>query len=155
MCNTGRTLREGGGNHGEPSALRICCGCYCSLPGLRGCQSGGARRRQVSTGRGGMAISILPRSSLGWWSVGLAIAFCLGSRCRDGAAWRRSARCGLQSELWLSVLKIVFIGVSGASFVAGLISVIKRKEPSVLVLAGMLITLWLGLIGMVGHLFME
>jgi uncharacterized membrane protein YccC len=53
------------------------------------------------------------------------------------------------------VLKIIFIAVSGASFVAGLISLIKRKESSVLVLVGMLITLWLGLIGMVGHLFME
>jgi uncharacterized membrane protein YccC len=53
------------------------------------------------------------------------------------------------------VLKIIFIVVSGASFVAGLVSLIRRKESSVLVLVGMLITLWLGLITMVGHLFME
>ena len=52
-------------------------------------------------------------------------------------------------------LKIIFICMSGVSFVAGLISLIKRKEASVLVLVGMLMTLWLGLIGMVGHLFME
>ena len=53
------------------------------------------------------------------------------------------------------VLKMILIGISGASFVAGLVSLIKRKESSVLVLVGMLITLWLGLITMVAHLFME
>ncbi len=114
----------------------------------------GARRRQVSTGRGGMAISILPRSSLGWWSVGLAIAFVLALVAVTTLPGDGLLDADSNQSLAL-LLKIVFIGISGASFVAGLISVIKRKEPSVLVLAGMLITLWLGLIGMVGHLFME
>ena len=114
----------------------------------------GARGGQASTGREGMAISILPGSSLGWWSVGLAIAFLLslvavtvlpGDDLLDA-----------ESNLALAtVLKIILIAISGASFVAGLVGLIKRKESSVLVLVGMLMTLWLGLIGMVGHLFME
>jgi len=101
-----------------------------------------------------MAISILPRSSLGWWSVGLAIAFVLALVAVTTLPGDGLLDADSNQSLAL-LLKIVFIGISGASFVAGLISVIKRKEPSVLVLAGMLITLWLGLIGMVGHLFME
>jgi uncharacterized membrane protein YccC len=61
-----------------------------------------------------------------------------------------------ESNLALAtVLKIILIAISGASFVAGLVGLIKREESSVLVLVGMLMTLWLGLIGMVGHLFME
>ena len=113
-----------------------------------------ARRQQVSTGRGGMAISILPGSSLGWWSVGLAIAFLLSLVAVQALPGDGLSDTG--SNLALAVvLKIILIGISGASFVAGLISLIRRKEPSVLVLVGMLITLWLGLIGMVAHLFME
>jgi hypothetical protein len=114
----------------------------------------GTRRQQASTGRGGMAISILPGSSLGRWSVGLAIAFFLalvavtflpGDDLLDA-----------DSNLALAtIIKIIFIALSGASFVAGLISLIRRRESSVLVVVGMLITLWLGLIGMAGHLFME
>jgi hypothetical protein len=114
----------------------------------------GARRQQASTGRGGMAISILPGSSLGRWSVGLAIAFLLSLVAVTLLPSDDLLDADSNQALAL-VLKIIFIAVSGASFVAGLISLVKRKESSVLVLVGMLITLWLGLIGMVGHLFME
>jgi hypothetical protein len=111
-------------------------------------------RRQTSTGRGGMAISVLPGSSLGWWSVGLAVAFVLalvavtmlpGDDLLDAES----------NQTLASVLKVIFIVVSGASFVAGLVSLIKRKELSVLVMVGMLANLWLGLITMVAHFFME
>lgn len=114
----------------------------------------GARRGQTSTGRGGMAISVLPGSSLGWWSVGLAAAFVLalvavtvlpGDDLLDAES----------NQTLASVLKVIFIVMSGASFVAGFVSLIKRKELSVLVLVGMLVTLWLGLITMVAHFFME
>ncbi len=114
----------------------------------------GARRQQVSTGHGVMTIGIIPRSSLGRWSVGLAIAFFLALVAVT--ALPGDDLLDAESNLALAtVLKIVLIAISGASFVAGLISLIKRKESSVLVLVGMLMTLWLGLIGMVGHLFME
>ena len=114
----------------------------------------GARRQQASTGRGEMAISVLPRSSLGRWSVGLAIVFILSLVAVQ--ALPGDDLLDTESNRALAVVLIVlFIGISGASFVAGLISVIRRKEPSVLVLVGMLITLWLGLITMVAHFFME
>ena len=114
----------------------------------------GARRQQVSTGHGVMTIGIIPRSSLGWWSVGLAIAFFLA--LVTVTALPGDDLLDAESNLALAtVLKIILIAISGASFVAGLVSLIKRKESSVLVLVGMLMTLWLGLIGMVGHLFME
>jgi hypothetical protein len=114
----------------------------------------GARRHQVSTGHGVMTISILPGSSLGWWSVGLAIAFVLALVAVTVLPGDDLLDADSNQALAL-VLKIIFIVVSGASFVAGLVSLIKRRESSVLVLVGMLMTLWLGLIGMVGHLFME
>jgi hypothetical protein len=114
----------------------------------------GARRRQASTGRGEMTISVIPRSSLGWWSVGLAITFVLALVAVTALPGDDLLDAESNQALAL-VLKIFFIVVSGVSFVAGLVGLIRRKESSVLVLLGMLITLWLGLIGMVGHLFME
>jgi hypothetical protein len=112
------------------------------------------RGYQASTGRGGLAISILPGSSLGWWSVGLAIAFFLALVAVTFLPGDDLLDADSNQALALS-LKIIFIALSGASFVAGLMGLIKRRESSVLVLLGMLMTLWLGLIGMVGHLFME
>jgi hypothetical protein len=49
------------------------------------------------------------------------------------------------------VLTIIIVGTSGADLVTGLISVIKRKERSVLVFLGMLITFWWGLVGALGE----
>jgi len=114
----------------------------------------GARRQQASTGRGEMVISVLPRSSLGRWSVGLAVAFLLSLVAVTFLPGDDLLDAESNQALAL-VLKVLLIGISGASFVAGIISLIRRKESSVLVLVGMLITLWLGLIGMVAHLFME
>lgn len=112
------------------------------------------RCQEASTGRGGMGISILPRSSLGWWSVGLAVSFLLVLVSVSGLLGDDLLDSEGSQALAL-VLKIVFVAVSGTSFAAGLISLIKRKESSLLVVVGMLITLWLGLITMVAHLFME
>ena len=112
-------------------------------------------RRQASTGRGEMVISVLPRrSSLGRWSVGLAIAFLL-SLVAVQVLPGEDALDADSNQALAVVLKILLIAISVASFVAGFISLIRRKESSVLVLVGMLITLWMGLIGMVAHLFME
>jgi hypothetical protein len=114
----------------------------------------GERRQQASTGRGGMAVSVLPGSSLGWWSVGLATAFIMALVAVTVLPGNDLLDAESNQALALS-LRITFIVVSGASFAAGLVSLMKRKELSVLVLVGMLVTLWLGLITMVGHLFME
>lgn len=114
----------------------------------------GARRQQAPTGRGGMAISILPGNSLGWWSVGLAVVFVVALVAVTAVPGHDLLSEDSNQSLALA-LKIIFIGISGASFVGGLISLIRRKELSVLVLVGMLATLWLGLVTMVAHLFME
>ena len=114
----------------------------------------GARRPQASTGRGEMVISIIPRSSSGRWSVGLAIAFVLALVAVTVLPGDDLLDADSNQAVAL-VLKMILIGISGASFVAGLVSLIKRKESSVLVLLGMLITLWLGLITVGAHLFME
>jgi hypothetical protein len=101
-----------------------------------------------------MGISILPRSSLGWWSVGLAVTFLLVFLAVSGQLGEDLLDSEGSQALALG-LKIVLIAMSGISFAAGLVSIIKRKESSVLVVVGMLITLWMGLIAMVAHLFME
>ena len=49
------------------------------------------------------------------------------------------------------VFTVIIVGTSGANLVTGLISVIKRKERSVLVFLGMLITFWWGLVGALGE----
>ena len=49
------------------------------------------------------------------------------------------------------VFTVIIVGTSGADLVTGLISVIKRKERSVLVFLGMLITFWWGLVGALGE----
>lgn len=115
----------------------------------------GTRGQEASTGRGGMDISILPRSSLGWLSAGLAVAFLLVLVAVSGLSGGDDLIDSEGNQALALVLKIVLIAISGTSFAAGLASLIKRKESSVLVVAGMLITLWLGLITMVAHLFME
>ena len=78
-----------------------------------------------------MRISILPKSSLGRWSVGLAAAFILLSILFAVLA-------GLGGEpgpFALIFIANVVIGVSFiAAFIAGLISIIKSKERSILVL---------------------
>jgi len=114
----------------------------------------GAPRQEASVRPGWMGISFLPRSPLGWWSVGLAIAFLLARVAVSGTVGDDLLDSDGNQALALA-LKIVLVAVSGASFATGLVSLLKRKESSVLVVVGMLITLWMGLIVMTAHLFME
>ena len=51
------------------------------------------------------------------------------------------------------VLTIILVGISGAALVIGLISVIKRKERSVLVFVSMFLAFWYGLLGPIGQFF--
>jgi hypothetical protein len=106
----------------------------------------GAHRRHEA-----IPVSVLPTTLLGRWSVGLAIAFILSEvlpRVLTGFEPPNPESDLVQAI----VLTIVVVGISGAAFVTGLISVIRRKERSVLVFVGMAITLWWGLIGAVGYL---
>jgi len=109
----------------------------------------GAHRRQTPTGREEIPISALPKTSLGRWSVGLAIAFILFFFLMvDLTGWTFGP--GFNPVLAV-VLKIILAGMPGAVLVTGLISMIKRKERSVFVLVSMALGLWF-LIVAVWHL---
>ena len=86
-----------------------------------------------------MQIGILPKSSLGRWSVGLAAAFILLSILF-------AVLTGLGGEpgpFALIFLVNVVIGISFiAAFITGLVSIIKSKERSVLVYLAVLVGFW-------------
>jgi len=97
-------------------------------------------------------ISILPKTPLGRWSVGLTIAFILFLVLAEVLTGFELPSPESNPVLAV-ILTIVVAGISGAAFVTGLISMIKNRERSVLVFVGIAIALWLGLIGAVGYLF--
>ena len=101
----------------------------------------GAHRRQVSTERKETPISVLPKTSLGKWSVGLAIAFILFLVLVGTLTAGFTFSPGFNPVLAV-VLKIILAGMPGAVFVTGLISMIERKERSVIVLVSMIVGLW-------------
>lgn len=116
----------------------------------------GARRRQASTAREEIPITLLPKTSLGRWSLGLAIASIVVFVVAAGLLndrWGLDENGDLINPVLTVVLTIIIVAPSGATLVTGLISVIKRKERSVLVFLGMLITFWWGLIGAIGQFF--
>ncbi len=83
-----------------------------------------------------MRISILPKSSLGRWSVGLAAAFILLS-----ILFAVLTRLGEEpGPFALIFIANVAIGISLiAAFITGLISIIKSKERSILVFLAVLV----------------
>ena len=112
------------------------------------------RRRQPSTPREEVPITLLPKTSLGRWSLGLAIASIVVFVVAAGPLreqWGLNENEQLVNPVLTVVLTIIIVGTSAADLVTGLISVIKRKERSALVFLGMLITLWWGIIGALGE----
>ena len=92
-------------------------------------------------------ITILPKSVLGWWSVGLVVAaFVFGFSSEDIIS-----PAGLSNfPMALRVtLMFVFAAMGGAASVIGLLSIIKRKQGSVLVFVSIAIGLWLLIGGVV------
>jgi hypothetical protein len=92
-----------------------------------------------------MRISILPKTPLGWWSVGLVVAsilFFVLSQVILGP--------GPDYNMPLAyTLTIVIAGISVAVLATGLIGIIKSKERSVLVFVAMVIGLWSGISGLI------
>ena len=83
-----------------------------------------------------MRITILPKSSLGRWSVGLAAAFILLSILF--AVLTRLV--GEPGPFALIFIVNVVIGISFiAAFVTGLVSIIKSRERSIIVYLAMLV----------------
>ncbi len=89
--------------------------------------------------------SILPKSTLGRWSVGLTIAsiffYILAELMYGFEVFGPESNPALGNAL-----TIVAMGISGAAFISGLVSMIKRKELSLFVLVATVIGLY-GLIG--------
>ncbi len=85
-----------------------------------------------------MRISILPKTSLGWWSVGLCVASILFF-----ALFVVILGPGPDYNMPLAyTLTVVLTGISIAAFVTGLLSIMKRKERSILVFVAMAIGLY-------------
>jgi len=105
----------------------------------------GAHRRQASAWRE-MHISVLPKTTLGKWSVGLAIAFILSFLLAEVLYGYNPD----SNQVPGVILAIIGVGIGGSAFIIGLISVIKHKERSILTFIAMAITFWWGLIGAVG-----
>jgi hypothetical protein len=95
-------------------------------------------------------ISILPKSSLGRWSVGLGVAWILFFALSEVLTGFEVLGPGFNPALAVA-LTIVLAGISGAAFVTGLISMLKSKEQSVFVSLTTAIGLY-GLIGTTGSL---
>jgi hypothetical protein len=85
-----------------------------------------------------LRISILPKTSLGWWSVGLCVASILLF-----ALFVVILGPGPDYNMPLAyTLTGVLTGISIAAFITGLISIMKRKELSILVFVAMAIGLY-------------
>ena len=84
-----------------------------------------------------MRIGILPKTPLGWWSVGLCVATILFF-----ALFVVILGPGPDYNMPLAyTLTVVLTGISVAAFVIGLLSIMKRKERSILVFVAMAIGL--------------
>jgi len=85
-----------------------------------------------------MRISILTKSVLGWWSVGLVvfnILFFVLSEVILGP--------GPDYNMALAyALTAVVAGIAVAAFVTGIISIMRRKERAILVFVAMAISLY-------------
>jgi hypothetical protein len=82
-----------------------------------------------------MRISILPKSSSGWWSAGLVIA-----SLALFVLFEVILGPGPDYNMALAdALTIIIAGISAAVFATGLLGIIKSKERSVLVFAAMVV----------------
>ena len=89
-----------------------------------------------------MQIATLPKSVLGWWSVGLCVASILFQ-----ILFEVILGPGPNYNMALAnALTIVLTGIAVAAFVTGLISIIKSKERSILVF----LTTVIGLYSLIG-----
>jgi len=92
-----------------------------------------------------MQVTILPKTPLGKWSTGLIVACILFFALCQVLIPFEPSDPRFNPVLALALI-IVFAGISGATFVTGLISMIKSKERSAFVFVSTAIGLW-GLIG--------
>jgi hypothetical protein len=92
-----------------------------------------------------MRISILPKTSLGRWSVGLGVVWILFFALSEVLTGFEVLGPGLNPALAVA-LTVVITGISTAAFVTGLIGMIKNVERSFFVF----LTTAIGLYGLIG-----
>ena len=94
-----------------------------------------------------MKINILPKSVLGWWSIGLVVVSILFF-----VLFQVILGPGPDYNMTLAnILTIVLAVTAVAAFVTGLSSIIRNKERSILVFVAMAISLY-SLIGGIASL---
>lgn len=94
-----------------------------------------------------MRISILPKSTLGWWSIGLGLAYILFFVLSEVMLGP-----GPDYNMALAIaLTILNTCIAAGAFLTGLISIIKSKERAIFVFSTTAIGLY-GLIGGIGSL---
>ena len=92
-------------------------------------------------------ISILPKTYLGWLSVGLIVASLVLFVLSDVIVGP-----GPDYNMPLAyTLTIVIAGISVAVFAVGLIGIIKSKERSLLVFVAIVIGLWSGISSLIAY----
>ncbi|HUV52098.1 MAG TPA: hypothetical protein VMW64_03385, partial [Dehalococcoidia bacterium] len=98
-----------------------------------------ARRRQSSTVPDEVPITLLPKTSLGRWSLGLAIAFIMlftVAAVPLGDQWGLKENEEVVNPVLTVILTIILFGIAVATLVTGFIGAIKHKERSILVFLG-------------------
>ncbi|MBM3156046.1 MAG: hypothetical protein FJ004_02020 [Chloroflexi bacterium] len=116
----------------------------------------GAQRRQATAAQEEVPVTLLPKTSPGRWSLGLVIAFILlfiVAVVPLGERWGSTENGELINPVLTVVLAILLVGTAVSALVTGFIGVIKHKERSILVLLGMLVAFWFGIVGSIGKFF--
>ena len=95
-----------------------------------------------------MRITILPKTPLGWWSVGLVVAYLVFGFSSEDII----SPAGLPNYSMALRVTLMFAlaGISIAAFVTGLISIIKRKQGAILVFVSTALGLFILIEGVIG-----
>ena len=114
-----------------------------------------SRTRDISNNdQGSTRLTLLPKTSSGKWSLSLAIVFVLGSILAQLLSDFKIFDKDFDQSIAIPVT-LLLICLAAVIVIVGLIGTIKQKERSLLVILGVIINTWIGLIGTVGSIFME
>jgi hypothetical protein len=95
-------------------------------------------------------VTAFPRSGSGRWSLGLAVVYVLALQGVLGLGFADPLDTKSAAD-WTS--KVILLAIVMASLVLGASS--RRSERAVLVLAGMIVITWVGLVPIIGSFFFE
>ncbi len=99
-------------------------------------------------------VGFVPRSPLGWWSVGLAVAYALLLATVQFLVPSLDPFDRDAGTLLVVVGKALLGGTAAAAIVAGLVAG-RRGDRSVLAYIGMALAVWVGLVPVLGSFFFE